>query len=81
MMNGWLDEVARALGVDPLATGDAEELLEIARDVAHGVERKVTPLAAFLLGAAMQRRVDAGTSRPEALAAAVADLRTHLPGA
>lgn len=80
MMDDWLDEVARALGVDPLAEGDADGLLDVARDVAHGVERKVTPLAAFLLGASMQRRVDAGASRPEALAAAVADLRAHLPG-
>ena len=39
----------------------------------------MTPLAAFLLGASMQRRIAEGSSRSEALAAAVADLRAHLP--
>ena len=80
-MDAWLDEIAAALGVDPLAEGDTEELLDLARDVAHGVERKVTPLAAFLLGAGMQRRIAEGASRPDAMAAAVADLRTHVPAA
>ena len=79
-MDAWLDEVAAALGVDPFADGDVEELLDVARDVAHGVERKVTPLAAFLLGAGMQRRIADGAPRDEALATAVADLRARIPG-
>jgi hypothetical protein len=78
-MDAWLDEIAAALGVDPLAPEDTEELLGLARDVAHGVERKVTPLAAFLLGAGVQRRISEGAPRPDALAAAVADLRAHVP--
>lgn len=80
-MDAWLDEIAEALGVDPLAEGDTEELLGLARDVAHGVERKVTPLAAFLLGAGMQRRIAEGASRADAMAAAVADMRAHVPAA
>lgn len=78
-MDAWLDEVAAALGVDPLAEGDVVELLGLARDVAHGVERKVTPLAAFLLGAGVQRRVAEGASRTDAMAAAIADLRALVP--
>lgn len=77
-MEAWLDEIAAALGVDPLAPGDAEELLDLARDVSHAVERKATPLAAFLLGAGMQRRVGHGASRADALADAIADLRAHV---
>ncbi len=80
-MDAWLDEVAAALGVDPLAEGDVAELLGLARDVAHGVERKVTPLAAFLLGAGVQRRVAEGASRTDAMAAAIADLRALVPAA
>jgi hypothetical protein len=78
-MDAWLDEVAAALGVAPLAEGDVAELLGLARDVAHGVERKVTPLAAFLLGAGVQRRVAEGASRTDAMAAAIADLRALVP--
>jgi len=78
-VDAWLNEIAEALGVDPLAPADTEELLDLARDVAHGVERKVTPLAAFLLGAGMQRRIAEGTSRADALTASVADLRAHIP--
>jgi hypothetical protein len=75
----WLDQLAATLGVDPLGPEEMDDLLDAARDVAHGVERKVTPLAAFQLGMSVERRMTAGTDRAEALAAAMADLRTTLP--
>lgn len=76
---GWLDELAAALGIDPLGPDETTDLLDASRDVAHGVERKVTPLAAFVLGMATERRVAAGQTRDEALAGALGDLRAALP--
>lgn len=71
----WLDELATALGVDPLTDAQAEALLMVAREVAHGVERKSTPLAAFLLG----RSVQARGGDPDAFAGALVDARATLP--
>lgn len=51
-----LDEWARAacgeLGLDPAAL-DAQLVLDLARDVAHGVARPAAPLTAYLLGVAV----------------------------
>jgi hypothetical protein len=80
-METWLDDLARALGQDPLPETDVETLLGVARDVAHRVERRITPVSTFLLGAAVGRAEAAGTERPEALAQALATLRGLLPEA
>jgi len=77
----WIDDLARALGEDPLTPDEVETLLGAARDVAHGVERKITPLSTFLLGAAVGRRLAAGDGRAEALAGGLGTLRGTLPEA
>ena len=77
----WLDRLATTFGIDPLGPDEANDLLDAARDVAHGVERKITPLASFLLGMRVQERIAAGTSREDALAEALAELRRALPPA
>ena len=79
-MNDWLERLAITLGVDPLGQDQLVEVLGVARDVAHEVERKVTPLATFLLGAAVQRRIGHGSTAEEAFDAAVTELRSALPG-
>jgi hypothetical protein len=58
----WLERYAEALGLS-LDDDDVELLLDFARDVAHGTERKNAPLAAFLTG----RFVGAGGDLSEAL--------------
>jgi len=78
-MDTWLGTLAITLGVDPLADDQVMELLGVARDVAHGVERRATPLATFLLGAAAQRRVGHGATATDAFADALTELRTILP--
>lgn len=75
----WIDELAEALGEQPLSTEQTTRLLSSARAVAHRVERRVTPLAAFLLGAAVGRR--AGGERDLALDDALRTLEARLPGA
>jgi hypothetical protein len=78
-MDAWLGSVATTLGVDPLTDDQVIELLGIARDVAHGVERRATPLATFLLGAATQRRIGHGLTAADAFADALTELQTTLP--
>ncbi|MFL5792135.1 MAG: DUF6457 domain-containing protein [Actinomycetota bacterium] len=78
-MDTWLGTLAITLGVDPLSDDQVMELLGVARDVAHGVERRATPLATFLLGAAAQRRIGHGATATDAFADALTELRTILP--
>lgn len=47
----WLDVVATELGIE--ASMDEAALLRTAREVAHRVERKATPLTTFLIGVAI----------------------------
>jgi hypothetical protein len=77
-MEDWLDKTAGALGVDPIDDDSQERLLGAARDVAHGVERKLTPIATYLLGTAVERRVAAGEDRSAAFASALADLERAI---
>lgn len=78
-MDAWLGTLATTLGVDPLAEDQVQELLGVARDIAHGVERRATPLATFLLGAATQRRIGHGATAADAFTDAVTELQSTLP--
>lgn len=78
-MDDWIDQLAAALGEEPLSQDETTRLLGVARDVAHRVERKVTPLATFLLGWAVGRYVTGGTPRSEAIDAALETLHSALP--
>jgi hypothetical protein len=59
----WAGLACAELGLDP-ATLDTAEVLDLARDVAHGVARPAAPLTAYLLGVAV------GQGRPVAEASA-----------
>src|SRR5688500_13718601 len=63
----WLEHVAAKLGVSPDVPVDA--LLDSARVVAHSVERKMTPLTAYLIGLAAGNDAD-----PEQLCRRIAEL-------
>jgi hypothetical protein len=63
----------------PLSEEEVGLLLDIARDVAHGIERRLTPLASFLLGMSVQGRMQGGDSRAAAVHAAIADMRDTFP--
>ena len=78
-MDAWIDRLAAALDEDPLTDAETTRLLGSARDVAHRVERRITPLAAFLLGAATGRRMAGGGSRDHALGSALGTLEGLLP--
>ena len=78
-MDDWIDRFAGSLGELPLSEADRVRLLTAAREVAHRVERKVTPLAAFLIGQAVGTEMAHGASRFEALAGALETLDSVLP--
>ena len=61
----WVPRLAAELGVDTEI--DIDEILAIAGDVAHAVERKAAPVSAFVIGLAAGR---AGAT-PEAVADAI----------
>ena len=50
-LDTWTGEVCAALGLDPSVV-DRDLVLDLARDVAHGVARPAAPLTAFLVGLA-----------------------------
>lgn len=65
-LDDWTDAVRQALELDPF---DADLVLDLARDVAHGVMRPAAPLSTYLLGVAVGRGAD-----PSAAAAAISGL-------
>ncbi|HEY7401677.1 MAG TPA: DUF6457 domain-containing protein [Actinomycetota bacterium] len=75
----WIDRLAEALGEEAPDGAQTAALLSASRDVAHRVERKATPLAAYLLGAAAGRRIAGGSSSAAALDDVLAALAGVLP--
>lgn len=59
----WTETACAELGIDP-SSADTTAVLDLARDVAHGVARPAAPLTAYLLGVAV------GRGRPMAESAA-----------
>ncbi len=62
VLEQWTTLVCRELGIDP-ARVDRDEVLDLTRDVAHGVARPAAPLTVYLLGLAQ----GAGTAPPDAV--------------
>jgi len=58
-LDGWITELAAALGLDP-AVVDRDLLLDVARDAAHGIARPAAPLTTFLVGLAAGRQGGTG---------------------
>ena len=73
VLDAWLIEAADALGIERDAV-QRDLLLDLTRDVAHGVARPAAPLTAFLVGLAAGK---AGGG-PQAVRAAADQLRQAL---
>lgn len=58
-LDRWVQAAGAELGVDPAAV-DSKLVLDLARDVAHGVDRPAAPLTAYLLGVAVGQGQQAG---------------------
>ena len=79
-MNEWIDRLAGALDEPGISAEELGSVLKLARDVAHGVERRLAPVSAFLVGVAVGTRSARGVSREEAFRTAVDTTRSLLPG-
>jgi hypothetical protein len=71
----WTAAVCREFGITELvdSAGATRLVLDLARDVAHGVARPAAPLTTYLLGVAAGRNPDPAGSSAE-LAARVREL-------
>ncbi len=81
----WWAEVVTELGIGELGDlvdpGVAQPLvLDLTRDVAHGVARPAAPLTAYLLGLAVGRAAGAGPPEPELAARWAAHLAALARG-
>jgi Domain of unknown function (DUF6457) len=54
VLKEWVQELAEALGLDPDEI-DAQAVLDLARDAAHGVARPAAPVTTYLVGLAAGR--------------------------
>jgi Domain of unknown function (DUF6457) len=71
----WIDDLAAALGLEPMSSQERRLVLDVARLVAHRTERVNAPLASFLIG----RYATSG--RSEALRTAARIAEASLPPA
>jgi hypothetical protein len=62
----WVNELRTALQLD--VDVDADALLEVAREVAHGVERRAAPVTTYLIGLAVGRAGGGADAERRALA-------------
>ena len=62
-MDQWTAAVCADLGLDP-SSADLRAVLDLTRDVAHGVARPAAPFTAYLVGVAVGR----GLPQADALA-------------
>ena len=75
----WIEGLANELELEQLSKHEVDHLLTSSRDVARRIERKATPLAMYLVGVAVGRRMADGKTRDEALEDAVHTLLFRLP--
>jgi hypothetical protein len=73
-LDRWLATLSADLGIDP-ATVPVGEILDLARDIAHGVARPAAPLSTFVVGLA----VGAGTGSLADLSARASALAESWP--
>ncbi|NJC68727.1 hypothetical protein HC031_03145 [Planosporangium thailandense] len=69
VLDDWTAQVRAALELTPAHPDEHKLVLDIARDVAHGVLRPAAPVSAYLFGLAVGRGAD-----PVASAAAITEL-------
>ncbi len=72
MFDNWVDELCLTLGIDDDI--DVDEILDLARDAAHNIERRAAPVTTFLVGLAAGR-AGGGDAVGDAVAKAAALLR------
>jgi hypothetical protein len=76
VLSQWIEEVCSALDLDP-SDVDVSEILDLARDAAHLIERRAAPVTTYLVGVAAGRRgtPDAASRATEVVAALLENRR------
>ena len=72
-----MEQAAAVVGQEPLRDDEVATILRLARDVAHGVERKAAPVAAYLAGLAAG--AGGAADRADALREAVRGIIATIP--
>ena len=62
----WPERYAAALDLE-LPGEEVDAILDLARDIAHGTERRFAPLSAYLAGRYVTQRVAGGATPADAL--------------
>lgn len=73
-MHDWIEAVTSELGISEVEVNDSlmKEILAVARDAAHNVERPAAPLSTYLMGIAVARGAD-----PADVAQRIGELATN----
>ncbi|CAN5260946.1 hypothetical protein BH20ACT24_BH20ACT24_06290 [soil metagenome] len=79
-MGDWLSDLADVLEQAEVSRAEERAVLRFARDVAHGIERRLAPLSAYAVGVYVGRRTTQGAAAGEALHEAIAAAATIIPG-
>ena len=74
----WVDALAGDLKLEALSKHETDHLLSASREVAHRVERRVTPLAMYVVGLAVGRQL-AERARDDTIEDAIHALLLRLP--
>lgn len=77
----WLGALTLALDEPGVDRAEIGSLLRLARDVAHGVDRKLAPLTTFVAGLHVGRRMAEGAPRQQAMAEVMGTVSGLLPEA
>jgi Domain of unknown function (DUF6457) len=81
-VDDWIDRLAAQLGEEPITPAEMGAILKMAREVAHGVERKLAPVSTYLAGVhAGRASAGGGTERIRALTEAVESALVLIPPA
>lgn len=72
----WIEEACAALGLDPDVV-DVRSILAMTKTIAHGFERPMAPVGAYILGVAVGHLQEQG--RPVDLEALRVSLEATLP--
>jgi Domain of unknown function (DUF6457) len=76
----WIERLTSELSDAGLSLQMQAAVLALAREVAHGSERKYAPLAAFIAGRHVERRVREGGDAGEALQEVIQAAQRLLDG-
>ncbi len=73
----WIEEACAAVGIDPESV-DVPGILAMTKTIAHGFERPMAPVGAYILGVAVGRIVEQG--RPVDMESMREAIEGTLPG-